>query len=80
MFGQLTPVGRTHRGRDIERENQYAQLVGAIEFAGKCYTFEKGASKATGGDGWADDQVLARLLDLNQARTDAASTAAEGTV
>jgi hypothetical protein len=74
MFGQLTPVGRTHRGRDIERENQYAQLVGAIEFAGKCYTFEKGASKAT------DDQVLARLLDLNQARTDAASTAAEGTV
>jgi hypothetical protein len=80
MFGQLTPVGRAYRGRDIERENQYAQLVGAIEFAAKWYMCEKGASKATGGDGWADDQVLARLLDLNPARTDAANTTAEGTV
>lgn len=47
---------------------------------GDWFTFEKGASKTSGGDGWGDDwraglltedEILARLFALNQSRAKA---------
>jgi len=62
--------------------NDLCALLGVVDPvsadpAGEWFTFEKGASKTSGGEGWGedwragmiDDDILARLFALNQERS-----------
>lgn len=85
FLGKWRNVELKERSASQSHFNDLCALLGvpdpiAADPKGAWFAFEKGASKTSGGEGWADDfragtltddEILARLFHLNQQRSKA---------
>lgn len=85
FLGKWRNVELKERSASQSHFNDLCALLGvldpiAADPKGEWFAFEKGASKTSGGEGWGDDfragtltddEILARLFQLNQERSKA---------